>query len=282
MPRLTRKRYWIPALLVLIALAIRLWAPGWINQAYAHAARQAPVLFEGCQKAWAHRGFVGEGQEDSIGSVQRAIARGASGVEIDVLYDADSGQFMVSHDRPYQTTNGQTLTLDQMLEAIGPQVYFWLDAKDLSGLWPWQANDAVNRLATVLARHGMTDRALVESRNPIYLGWLAERGVHTSYMISPNEAGYSAPIFWGNVYVMKLAYTFGPFSALSMNDDRYTRTVQQAFGDEVPILVSTVNDRDAFELYAENPRIAVVLTDRDYYAYNSCATERTTDAPVVD
>lgn len=276
-----KKRYIILIPLTSIALLMTFWAPIWIDRSFREASSAAPMFFDKCRKAWAHRGFVGKGRENTVGSVRRAIERGATGVEVDILYDVETGRFMVSHNRPYQQTDGNILTLDQLFSRIEADTYYWLDAKDLSDLWPWQAKGAVKRLTMILEKHGLKERALVESRSPFYLAWLADHGIHTSYMVSPNEADYSAPIFWGNIYFMKLAYTLGPFSALSMNDDRYTRSVEQAFGSEVPILVSTVNNRSDFEYFAENPRIKIVLSDRNFYSFNNCKSPRETQAPSV-
>ncbi|GAA3961261.1 glycerophosphodiester phosphodiesterase [Allohahella marinimesophila] len=241
-----------------------------IDWRYEVAVSQARSLFDGCRKAWAHRGFVGEHEENTLGSVRAAAAMGATGVEVDILYDEPTEQFIVSHDEPYQRTDGELLTLDQLLAEFPQDTYLWLDAKNLGELWPQDALAAVAKLAMAIKSYGLQDRALVESRNPLYLGRLSDESIHTSYMISPN-AKYAAPLFWLNVYFMKMTYTWGPFSALSMNDYRYGEKVAEAFGDEVAILVSTVNDESEFERYALHPNIRVVLTDKDFFAFDSCS-----------
>jgi hypothetical protein len=119
----------------------------------------------------------------------------------------------------------------------------------------------------------------VESRNPLYLAWLADRQILTSYMVSPNERKYSAFVFWANLYIMKWSYTWGPFDAMSMNDRRYTRTVADALGPDLSIYVSTVNDADDFVRYAEIPQVRIVLTGRDFYSFDSCVTPLNTQAP---
>ncbi|WP_416396369.1 glycerophosphodiester phosphodiesterase [Allohahella sp. A8] len=249
-----------------------------IDWRYGVAVTQATALFDGCHKAWAHRGFVNEHEENTLGSVEAAASMGASGVEVDILYDLPTQQFIVSHDEPYQRTNGELLTLDRLLAALPADTFLWLDAKNLSSLWPHDALTAVAKLTAAIKASGLQDRALVESRNPLYLGWLADEAIHTSYMISPN-AKYAAPLFWLNVYFMKLSYTWGPFSALSINDYRYGEKVADAFGDGIAILVSTVNEQADFERYARHPNIRVVLTDKDFFAFDSCAVA--VDDPVL-
>lgn len=266
--------YWLLVLL-LFGLAIRWLAPGWIDRQYQEAVAVRPKLsFEKCHKGWAHRGLVDTTagvQENTIASVRKAFEEGATGVEVDILYDAESERFFVSHDRPYQVgANGQPLELRTLLEQVGAEGMIWLDAKDLRELAPWTASTAVTHLVNLIQQLGMQDRILVESRNALYLSWLAEQGVHTSLMISPNQRKYSPVVFRANLYLAKYAYSWGPFTAFSMNDYRYTDGVVDGLGLEVPVLVSTVNDLESFQRYADNPAVAVVLTDRDFFAYRSC------------
>ena len=276
--RLFRKiLYWL-LLLLLFGLAIRWFAPGWIDGRYQEAVAARPSLpFNACHKGWAHRGLVNAEagiRENTVASVRNAFDSGAAGVEVDILYDRDLGRFFVSHDRPYQVgAAGAPLELRTLLEQNGGRGYFWLDAKDLRELAPWVASEAVARLAALIRELDLQNRVFVESRNALYLSWLAEQGIHTSLMISPNERKYSAMVFQANLYLAKLAYTWGPFSALSMNDYRYTEGVARGLGQQVPVLVSTVNDRAAFLRYADTPAIAVVLTDLDYFDYRSCEDE---------
>ena len=257
----------VTALIIVLLIAT---AKILIDWRYTAAVAQVTPLFEGCRKAWGHRGFVDDHEENTLGSVREAIEMGASGVEVDILYDISTNQFIVSHDEPYQRTNGELLTLDQLLAAFPKDAYLWLDAKNLGALWPLDAMDAVDNLAAAIETHGLRDRAFVESRNPLYLAWLADESIPTSYLISPN-AKYAAPIFWLNVYIMKMTYTWGPFTALSMNDYRYSEKVADAFGDDISIFVSTVNTQPEFEHYARHPKVRVVLTDENFFSFDSCA-----------
>ena len=68
---------------------------------YQCAASEAPEFpFPTCKKVWGHRGFAAAGGENSLRSVQTAFNRGAKGVEIDILFDRELNDFVVSHDRP--------------------------------------------------------------------------------------------------------------------------------------------------------------------------------------
>lgn len=268
--RLTR---WTVVLLLLegVVVLLALALPGHIDRQYAAAVSKADFMFDGCHKAWAHRGHTAEAVENTLASVQAAFGRQASGVEVDILYDVPGDQFIVSHDRPYQRTGGELLTLDALLQEMGDQGYFWLDAKDLGKLMPWDARRAVARLAATISQHQLQDRVLVESRNPLYLSWLSARGIHTSFMISPNDKKYSPLVFRANLYAMKWAYTLGPFSAFSMSDRRFTPATRQALGDQVPVLLSIVVDRREFDDLAKSPQVKVILTDNLFYDVDTCA-----------
>ena len=237
-----------------------------IDREYARAVERANEVEVGCGKPWAHRGFTGKARENSIESVQAAFARGACGVEVDILYDRQDRRFYVAHGRPYPLFDGQPLALAALLEATGHLGHFWLDAKDLKKLPPWHARDAVAELVQLVEAHGLRERVLVESAQPVYLGWLAAAGLHTSLLVSPTEHKYPEPVYLANIHAIKwMYYRYGPFSALSMNFSRFTPRTEALLGDEVPLLLSTVNDRALLARLVADPQVEVVLTDRSYY-----------------
>ncbi len=234
------------------------------------AARASAFVFASCQKAWAHRGHAATGGENSLRAVAEAFRRGAAGVEIDVLFDPELDDFVVSHDRPYTLFDGRPLRLEAVLSSAPRNGLFWLDAKDLRKLSPWTAHQATHRLSALLERYGLTERAFVESSQPLYLSWLADQGVHTSYAISPNDRKYGAPLYRLHAAFMKLAYAFVGADAFSMNAARYTPVTAATFG-EAAILLSTVNDAGLLRHLSALPEVKAILTDEDHYAVTACA-----------
>jgi len=202
-------------------------------------------------------------------SVQSAFGRGASGTEIDILFDRELEDFVVSHDRPYTLFGGKPLMLESVLSEYAGAGFFWLDAKDLRKLTPMTARKATQRLASLIQRHRLTERAFVESNNPLYLSWLTDRGIHTSLAVSPNDQRRSAPAHKLTAAVTKLAYAFAGASAISMNASRYTPVAAAAFG-EAPVLLSTVNDAGALLHLSAIPEVKIILTDGDHYAITAC------------
>lgn len=268
MPSTQRKRrLWLLLLLPLAALGLLLALS---EPLYQRALTQASAFpFPACQKIWAHRGYVGDGDENSLRSVQAAFARGAVGVEIDILYDHGLGDFVVSHDRPYTLFNGKPLLLETVLQQYGTAGFFWLDAKDLRKLSPLAARHATQRLADLVHRYQLSERVLVESRSALYLAWLANKGIYTSYLVSPNDQKYSALVYQLNTRLMKLGYALGGLGAISMNDYRYTPTTAATFG-KVAVLLSTVNDAGALKNWAAYPTVKVILSDEDHFALDAC------------
>lgn len=264
----TAKRRWWPWLLVPLFLSGLLLALS--DALYQRAVARAPAFpFPECQKVWAHRGYAATGGENSLQSVQAAFERGAAGVEIDILYDHEQEDFVVSHDFPYTLFDGKPLMLETVLAQHGKSGFFWLDAKDLRKLSPLAARKATQRLATLIQHYELMERALVESRSALYLSWLADHGIYTSYMVSPNDQKYSAPVYRLNAAIMKLAYAFGGLGAISMNDYRYTPVTAATFG-KAAVLLSTVNDAAALQHWSAIPEVKVILSDDDHYALTAC------------
>jgi hypothetical protein len=261
-----RRWRWLLVPLLLFGLLLSMSDP-----LYRYAAARTPAFaFPACQKAWAHRGYAAAGGENSLAGIAEAFRRGAAGVEIDVLFDPELDDFVVSHDRPYTLFDGQPLRLESVLSRFPRSGLFWLDAKDLRKLSPWTAHQATHRLSALLERYGLTERAFVESSQPLYLSWLADQGVHTSYAISPNDRKYSASLYRLHAAVMKLAYAFVGADAISMTAARYTPVTAATF-DEAAILLSTVNDAGMLRYLSARPEVKVVLTDEDHYAVTACA-----------
>ncbi len=248
---------WILGFLAL-SIAITLYA----NWAFERKVSKVQAFPVSCLEGWAHRGYVNLEQgieENSMASYEKAIELGAAGIEMDVLYDVELDDFIVSHGKPYHTqADGSLLHLKQALQNL-PEIHVWLDAKNLSGLWPWQASKATKRLAKILHESQRAPFVLVESRHPIYLSQLAEQGIHTTLMISPNPN--KDPIsMWPMIIISKLYFLMGDFNGISTGFLRYTGAVQESF-QAVPAYLSTINDMQTIEKFKQQPQVKVFLTD---------------------
>ncbi|PIF73788.1 hypothetical protein CLU95_0905 [Variovorax sp. 54] len=238
---------------------------------YRRATALAPVFpFSPCHKVWGHRGYAAIGGENSLRSMRAAYGRGASGVEIDILFDQKLDDFVVSHDRPYTLFDGEPLKLESVLSEFTDSGFFWLDAKDLRKLSPAAARRATQRLATLIQRYRLKERAVVESSNPLYLSWLTDRGIYTSYAVSPNDQKYGVLVSELNTAIMKLAYAFSGAGAISMSAARYTPVTAANFG-RVAVLLSTVNDASILRHLSTISEVKVILSDDDHYAITACA-----------
>ncbi|MDM0022092.1 glycerophosphodiester phosphodiesterase [Variovorax saccharolyticus] len=263
----SRRRWWALLLVPLLVFVSLLLLS---ETLYQRAIAQAPAFpFSACHKVWAHRGHAETGRENSLQSVKGAFERGAVGVELDILFDRELNDFLVSHDRPYALFDGNPLKLESVLSQYSASGFFWLDAKDLRKLSPPTAYKAAQRLSTIIQRHQLAERALVESSDPLSLHWLARQGVYTSLAVSPNDQKYSATVYKLNTALMKLAYAFAGAGAISMNAARYTPVTAATFG-QVAVLLSTVNDPKALKLLSGIAEVKVILSDDDQYAITAC------------
>lgn len=252
----------------LLILAVALIGARWgIDRAYHAAVAEAEPFASGCHRLWAHRGQMHGEPPNSIAGVKAALAAGFRGVEVDLHYWPQRDLFLLAHDWPARP--GDTLTLNGLLDAIDPAVLLWLDAKNLGELWPWQADRAVARLRSVLDDHGSRQRAIVESRNPLYLRWVKAADIPTSLLVSPN-AEHAAPAYWANVYIQKWLYSWGPFTALSMGWERYDAPVRDAFGERVPIHLSTLSDPTDIRPLLAIDNVRVMLTNRPLAGLAGC------------
>lgn len=116
-----------------------------------NAQRSLKALEDFKAQLWAHR-------VNTLGKMMEAV-RLFDGVEIDVVFDAATGELLVNH--PPQAPSG--LTLDQQLayaSRLAPKLALWLDVKNFS-----EANAAgvVQALKRLDARHSIRGRALVET-----------------------------------------------------------------------------------------------------------------------
>ena len=157
---------------------------------------------------WAHR-------VNTLGKMREA-ARLFSGVEIDVVYDADKRALMVNH--PPEPPSG--LSLDAQLayaSRFNPELGLWLDLKNLNETNAARVLEELNRLD---ARHTIRQRALVETD---HIGpaaaLLRKAGYRTSYylpsvLLTQNTGAESTFSCYGAAQIEQAVVGRG-FSAIS-------------------------------------------------------------------
>jgi len=258
-------RWLFRLILLIVILAMAKWA---IDIQYQQAVMQSQQVAS-CHNVWAHRGRLEGDPANTLSSAQRLVEAGVAGLELDIHYDIEQQVFWVIHDDPLQADKQQRDNLETFLRLLGPAgTGLWLDAKNFGSLSPWEAISAADRLQHLLQAYPAESAVYVESRNPFYLLLLQQRGIGTSYLISPNSRHASA-IFWLNVYWMKWSYSWGPFDALSMDIGRFDQKVEQVFG-EVPLLLSTLNKASQVKEIVQRPNVAAILSDRNLYHISRC------------
>ncbi len=173
--------------------------------------------YNDCHKVWSARGIYRTFKEqNSIESIRAAFEQGAMGVEVDVRYDVELKDFVVSHDYPYNLKNGKILTLAELFEAVGDDHYFWLDYKKLRFLNDEQTQQAIQRLFDISQKNNLTQRIYVENEAPKNLFKYRKAGLHTIFDTSPVPESMSfLSAFMINVY--KMFFYFGDHSVMAMN-----------------------------------------------------------------
>ncbi len=242
---------------------------GWAD----HHLAQRPKLevYDDPHKIWSTTGLVVDATADrpatvwnSIESIGLAFEHGARGVEVDVFYDVEMAEFIVSHDRPYNLKNGALLTLDQLLAAVGDGGQFWLDWKKLRHLDQRELQASLDELETLAARYELKDRLYVEGEAPLHLRAFQRAGFKTICDTHPlSDANPLTPLVVG---VYKLIYYFGDFTVFGLNSGPIEDPI---FGPEtqkslrhVPIFVYHVPMQEPWlEHLAHMPNLRVILPD---------------------
>lgn len=241
-------------------------------------------IYNDCHKVWGARGLVPEGPnitrngtQNSIESISLSLARGARGNEVDVHFDLDRGEFIVSHDFPYNFKNGALLTLEALFETTGENGYTWLDFKKLRHLDQRQLAQSVAELQRISAKGDLKNRIYVEGEAPLSLAAYRDAGFHTIFDTHPvADANFLSSMTIG---VYKLIYYFGDFSVMAMNygevdNPIYGKNTRLLLGD-IPVFVYHVADDSAVlgDLVA-TPAVKVILVQNhslDRYGLNACA-----------
>ena len=231
-----------------------------INIIFAYT--QSPPFYSGEYKIWAHRGYWKQNLPNSIESYTKAFSLGARGIELDIHYNTDSKEYIVSHDYPYNPTNGRLLTLEAVLKRVGPMGCFWLDFKNLETLSKENARIAISTLYALLSAYRLTDKVILESKNPVNLAIASKAGLYTSYWIEPEAEDFFQ--FWLYIYLCKIFHIYGNFSAISMDYTYYSNKIEKIFA-HVPIHLFTVNDMTLVNRLMDKPEVKIILSDESFY-----------------
>ncbi len=182
---------------------------------YRLARKDFSYAYSDSRKVWTARGIYGDGvDENSIQSIGHAFSKGAMGVEVDVFYDVEMKDYIVSHGYPYQLKNGKILPLSELFNALGEGHFFWLDFKKLRRLKGQQVKDAVRRLKDISELGNLQKRIYVEGENPTNLVAFRRAGFHTIFDTHPApDESLFAP-FMLSVY--RMFYYFGDHTVMGM------------------------------------------------------------------
>ncbi len=247
------------------------------------AARSWAGVYDDCYKIWATRGLVLEGPrispdgtQNSIESIRLAFDSGARGTEVDVLFDTDMGQFIVSHDLPYNLKNGKLLTLEELFENTAGENYFWIDFKKIRKLSDRELDDSVAEMERLANRFDIKKWIYVEGEAPFSLAAYRDAGFNTIYDIHPrSDRNLFTPAI---IALYKMVFYFGDFTVMAMNygpmdNPKYGPRTQALLGD-IPLFIYHIeDDRNELERLLRIRGVRVILVrdhSLDRYRLNAC------------
>ncbi|HHJ34340.1 MAG TPA: hypothetical protein ENJ87_01100 [Gammaproteobacteria bacterium] len=235
--------------------------------------------YDDCHKVWTARGLYGDGvEQNSVESIGTAFSEGAIGVEVDIFYDVEMQDFVVSHDRPYNRKNGKILLLADLFDAIGDDHYFWLDFKKIRHLTEEQVKASIERLYFISRKNNLQERVYIEGEAPINISRYRKAGFHTIFDThpEPESTGLISTIM---INAYKIVFYFGDHSVMGME---YGELDDPVFGKEtrrrlkdipvflyhVPVDEGLVDDL----LKIKNVRAFIVGNNQsvNYYDKDSC------------
>ncbi len=230
-----------------------------LHLAFMVKASQSTEIIS-CQQVWAHRGAHTEHPENSLAAFTAAFEQGTRGVELDVHFDSQSNQFVVSHDAIAQQALANALTLEAVFAKLGGAGYYWLDFKNLVDLSQIQRLQALAELEQLIKAFDVPkSHLIVESIAIDGLVIFTQADFITSYWLTLNDE--LSPLSYGNyAFRIKAKYLLGQFRVISTDINNYTDNFGIHF-PQIPTLLFTVNEPSLINALFTEARVRVILTD---------------------
>lgn len=233
-------------------------------------------IYSNCHKVWAARGlYKTHSEQNSIVSMQRAFAKGALGVEVDLYYDVKMDRFIISHDKPvrdkegnlkYTEKNGELLTLEALLQTVGEGHYFWIDYKNLDKLSVQESNHAIKRLLSIIPEAIFRKSLYIEGSNPFRLSMYTDAGFRTILGIHPLREsslfssivinGYKLGYYFSNITGVALAYG-------SIDNPIYGEETEKSLASIPTFLFHVPDDNALLHTLVTKSSVRVFLVGRD-------------------
>ncbi|MDH5423851.1 MAG: hypothetical protein OEY29_02510 [Gammaproteobacteria bacterium] len=233
-------------------------------------------IYDDCHKVWSARGvYENHAEQNSLISLKRAFLLGSKGAEIDLYYDVKTNDFIISHDRPktteegelaYTLKEGEVLTLERVFKETGHDHYFWLDYKNLDRLSSEQTSKAIARLLSISAENSIRERIYLEGSNPLIVSKYTDAGFKTILGIHPPYESSLLSNIAINIY--KMAYYFNNITAIAMSygllEKPYYGSQAEKNLEGLPVFLFHVPDNETLikRLLAKK-EVKVVLAGRD-------------------
>lgn len=244
-----------------------------IQSAFVYKAKHSNVLTAVCQQIWAHRGLTTKAEENSLEAFQAAINQGARGIELDVFFNSEKDQFIVSHDpvtdsssiesTSEDTTNSKRLVLETVFQSFGNQTYYWLDFKNLYQLSIKERQQALDKLEALSINHVHKSQIIVESIGVHTLQSFTQANFITSYWVTLTS-DFDSLTYAIHAFKIKIKYLLGQFSAISTDIDNFSTQFQMHF-PTIPTLLFTLNQESQILTLADKSNVKVILTDEPLY-----------------
>lgn len=234
-----------------------------------HTADLVP-FYELPGKVWGHSGYYVDAPRNSLEALEAALDLGATGIEIDIFYDSQLNDFVISYDEPYEKFNGKILKLDEAFMKLGTRGFYWLDFKNLGSLKPSNVERASKRLSLILSQRKLEKKIIIESKSHPNLAQFSKLNIPTLYAPSLYHDA-PIPVRWYRMLEIKYLIAKYNFSALSFDHNYFDPTLLKTFHG-MDIYLYTINDEKKLKTLLDIPDIKVILTDKHFFNQNAKTT----------
>jgi hypothetical protein len=201
---------------------------------------------------WAHRGLHIDHPQNTLEAFSAAMKSGFEGVELDVFFNEDLNQFIVSHDVPLSNHLDTFLTLEEVFASFEDSLYYWLDLKNLNTKNYPAVKENLERLSS---KYPIKENLYIESANAIPLGKLAKAGFNTLYWVQYSR---EQPKRFLKLKLIKINFILFPYSGVSCQHDYCTNDFIKLFNTK-NLFIFTINSQE--EYVRLKPYMKVFLSD---------------------
>lgn len=202
-------------------------------------------------KLWIHRGGY---PENTKAGITQSLNQGYTGVEVDIYYDSNHNQFLVTNDDPSLNRSSTTLTLEEFLKYFSnSNHHWWFSLKNLSDA---NFKQVLSKLTSLVESYSLSGRYFIESDQYFPLRDLAKESIPSVYLMNPHS---QSSLFFIRKIENKVKILLADFIGVSLDQGSYDDDAS-AYLSHLSKFMFVVSG-EAKDQYLKDPTVQVILTN---------------------